>query len=119
MNEWSEPKTVVAIGSLFIGAMGLLFGVLSYRWNRHESRRETIARILENLVRAAQDLNEANALRRKIDGLGKSFPNPDIAMEATIRIRSGMEKYDELIKSSHRSVRDAEAAMVVSVKLRT
>src|SRR5438105_4269471 len=78
-NIWADPRTWTAIGSLAVGFVGLLYGVLSGKWNRRESRLDALSKILQPLVKAAQELLLANNCRRRCEQLKLSFPRPEAA----------------------------------------
>lgn len=108
-NAWDDPRTWIAAGALVIGIFGFLFGVLSYRWNRRESRLEALSKILQPLVKAAQHLQEANACRRQCEQMKISFPQAAFASEAAQRVNMLVAQYDEHIKDSHEDFRLAES----------
>ena len=108
-NPWLEPRTLISIASLVIGAGGFLFGILSYRWNRRESRLEALGNILEPMVLAAQELHQANNCRRTNEELKISFPDPRKAPEAALRINELYNQYGGHISESHKQFRNAEA----------
>lgn len=108
-NQWIEPRTLISIGSLAIGLFGFLFGVLSFRWNRRESRLDTLGDILEPMVRSAQELHQANGCRRKIEELKASFPDPAKAPEAASCVHTMHDDYAGHISESHTQFRNAEA----------
>src|SRR3954466_14591373 len=74
-NEWRDPRTLVAVGGVLIGLFGFLFGVVTHRWARRESRLEALGKVLRPLVRAAQSLFKANSARKKAEQLKHSYPN--------------------------------------------
>jgi hypothetical protein len=92
-----------------LGSCGFLFGVLSYRWNRRESRLEALSKILQPLTKAAQHLHEANGRRRRCEHLRFSFPNADPTSEAAQQINRLITEYGEDIKASHDDFRLAES----------
>ncbi|HVU86762.1 MAG TPA: hypothetical protein VHD36_05545 [Pirellulales bacterium] len=105
-NEWLEPRTLVSIGSLLVGLMGLLFGL----WNRRESRLTALSKILEPLVRSVQALNDANNARRTREQLIASFtgqPAPDAVEHAKML----METYTNAITTSRSEFQNAEAGL--------
>jgi len=108
-NAWDDPRTWIATGGLLIGAFGSLFGVLSYRWNRRESRLEALSKILQPLIKAAQHLHEANGRRRRCEHLKFSFPNANSTSEAAQQINTLITEYGEDIKASHEDFRLAES----------
>ncbi|HUQ71534.1 MAG TPA: hypothetical protein VM165_18545 [Planctomycetaceae bacterium] len=123
-NSWADPKTLIAIGGLTIGILGFLFGIFRDHWSRSESRLDALGKILHPLVRAAQDLMKANNCRRKCEQLKHSFPErppqviegverhetfPPRTPEVVHRVNSMIEEYGQLIKSSEKNFRDAEA----------
>lgn len=123
-NQWLDPKTILAVGGLAIGMLGFLFGILRDNWSRRESRLDALGKILQPLVRAAQDLMKANNCRRKCEQLKHSFPErppkiiesvegedsfPQRTREVVERVNSMIDEYGELIKSSEKNFRDAEA----------
>ena len=108
-DVWFEPRTVIAVVSVFIGLAGLLFAVISHRWSRRESRLDALAHILEAMVRAAQELHQANTCRRRNEELKASFPNLAEAPEAALRAKSNYDKYGDHIAESGKQFRNAEA----------
>ena len=108
-NVWADPRTWTAIGSLAIGFVALLYGVLSGRWNRRESRLDALSKILQPMVKAAQELLLANDCRRRCEQLKFSFPQPHSAPDATDRINALVEKYGEHIKTAQLEFRAAES----------
>lgn len=123
-NPWLDPKTILAIGGLTIGILGFLFGIFRDRWSRRESRLDALGKILQPLVRAAQDLMKANNCRRKCEQLKHSFPErppqviegverqesfPQRTPEVVQRVNSMIEEYGQLLESSEKNFRDAEA----------
>jgi hypothetical protein len=108
-NPWLEPRTLIDIAFLIIGLLGFLFGILSYRWNRRESRLDALGNILDPMVRAAQELHQANNCRLTNEGLKASFPDPQKAPEAAVRINNMYEQYTAHICESQKQFRNAEA----------
>jgi len=108
-NAWDDPRTWIAAGGLLIGGLGFLFGVFSYRWNRRESRLESLSKILQPLVKAAQHLHEANGCRRQCEQLKLSFPQAAPPSEAAQRVNMLVNQYGEHIKNSHDDFRLAES----------
>jgi hypothetical protein len=107
-NPWLEPRMLISIASWAIGVAGFLFGILSYRWNRRESRLEALGNILEPMVRAAQELHQANDCRRTNEELRVSFPDPQKTPEAALRIKRMYDQYSAHISESHKQFRNAE-----------
>lgn len=108
--EWFEPKTIISIGSLCVGVFGSLFGILSFHWNRRESRLDALSKVLEPLVRSAQYAFRANTCRRTVEQLKTSFPDPQKAPEAVQRVNQMIDEYGELIQNSVKDFREAEVA---------
>ena len=108
-DPWLEPSTLIAIGVLAIGLAGFLFGIFSYFWTRRETRLEALSSILQPMVRSAQQLHNANDLRRKWERLKASFPDPAGAQEAGQRVSMMIEEYEKLIVASEAQYRVAEA----------
>lgn len=104
-----ELRTLLMIGSFVVGVAGFLYGVLSQRWNRRESRLDALARILHPMMRAAQELFQANHCRRKNEELKASFPDPSKAPEVALRISKNYDNYGGHIAESHKHFREAEA----------
>jgi len=110
-NPWLEPSVVISVVSVSIGFAGFLFGILSYRWNRRESRLDAVTGCLDPLIRAAQELHMANNCRRTSENLKASFPNWKDAPEAAARISEMYRKYGEHISESQKRFRDAGAEL--------
>jgi hypothetical protein len=83
--------------------------VFSGGWNRRESRMDALSKILQPLVKAAQELFLANNCRRRCEQLKFSFPHAEAAPEAAATVNTLVEEYGEHIKSAHEGFRDAEA----------
>lgn len=109
LNPWLDPRNQISIAALSIGAAGFLFGILSYRWNRRESRLDALGDILEPMVRSAQELHQANTCRHKNEELKASFPDLTKAPEAAVRIHKMYEDYAKHISESQTQFRNAEA----------
>src|SRR5262249_23055887 len=97
------------IASVCIGFAGFLYGVLSARWNRRESRLDALSKILQPLIKAAQQLHEANGCRRRCEQLKFSFPHPEAAPEAAERVSLLVTEYGDHMKACHDQFREAEA----------
>jgi hypothetical protein len=123
-DQWLDPRTLIAIGGLVIGILGFLFGIFRDRWSRRESRLESLGKILQPLVRATQDLMKANNCRRKCEQLKHSFREqpaqvilgverletfPQRTPEVVERVNSMIDEYGQLLSSSEKHFRDAEA----------
>ena len=123
-NPWLDPRTLLAIGGLTVGVLGLLFGIFRDKWSRRESRLDALGKILHPLVRAAQDLMKANNSRRTCEQLKHSFPLPpqttlegvdpekqfpQATAEVVQRVNSMVEEYGRLMDSSEKNFRDAES----------
>ena len=104
-----DLSTWISIGGFVIGASGFLFGILSFFWNRRESRLDALSKVLQPMVRAAQHLYNANQARRKCEQLRISFPNPTAAREAQKRHGEFYQAYTESIKESETEFRRAES----------
>lgn len=100
---------LIEICLLALGLSGFLFGVLSYFWNRRESRLDALSNVLKPMVRAAQHLHHANDSRRKCEQLKASFPDPTSAPEAVERINKMVGEYGEYISNSEDEFRKAES----------
>ena len=109
VEEWLEPRNFIAAVGVVIGLSGFLFGLLSHRWTRRESRLEALGKILQPLIRSAQFLFKANTSRRKCELLKHSYPNPAAAPDAVERINELIAEYGQYIKSSESEFRIAEA----------
>lgn len=107
--KWFEPGTLIALGGVLIGAFGILFGILSHRWSRRESRLDALGKILQPMVRSAQFLFRANTNRRKCEQLKHSYPDPESAPEVIQRVNAMIEEYGELITRSEGEFRTAES----------
>jgi hypothetical protein len=90
-ESWNDPKTWITLGSLIIGALGFGFGLLSFRWNRAESRLEAMSKILQMIIRASQFLYHANDNRTKAEQLKLSFPTD------TSKHAEAKQRIDDLI----------------------
>lgn len=108
-TAWADPRTWIAIGSLSLGALGFLFGILSFRWNRHESRLEALGKILQPMFAAAQKMSMANAARKRCEQIKRSFPTPDQASDAAQHLKMSFDQYTEFSKASVDPFRLAEA----------
>lgn len=108
-NEWQDPKNITSIVSSIIGVAGFLFGICSYRWNRHESRLDALGKILDPMIRAAQHLHQANNIREQTERMKLAFPKADEAKEAALRISENIDSYNEHISGSATQFRNAEA----------
>jgi hypothetical protein len=108
-EAWNDPKTWISLGSLFIGACGLLYGILSSKWNRNESRMDALGKILQPLVSSAQYLHKANNQRRRCEQLKRSFVDPTKAQEAHQRIEKLIDEYAETIKEAENQLRLCES----------
>lgn len=108
-SVWADPRTWTAFGSLTVGFVGLVYGVFSGRWNRRESRLDALSKILQPLVKAAQELLLANNCRRCCEQLKFSFPRAETAPAAAQRVNVLVEDYGKHIKSAHEEFRIAEA----------
>lgn len=107
--KWMQPQTVIAICSLCIGFAGFVYGILSARRNRHESRLDALAHVLDPLIRAAQALSQANRARRTREELKLSFPGLDAKAEAAQRIEELFSDYEESMEEANKHFREAEA----------
>lgn len=101
-DVWGDPRTWVAI-------CGFLFGILSFFWNRREGRLEALGKILQPMVKAAQEMHAANGCRYKCEQLKASFPQPEKAPEAVQRVNMFVADYGDHIKASRNEFRLAEA----------
>lgn len=110
-NAWSDPRTWISIGSLGVGVLGFLFGILSFRWNRRESRLDALSRILQPMVKAAQHLHDANTCRRTCEQLKASFPVPEAAPEATQRVAMMVADYGVHVKEARDAFRLGESEL--------
>lgn len=110
-NVWSDPRTLISIGSLGLGVLGFLFGILSFRWNRRESRLDALSKILQPLVKAAQHLHDANTCRRTCEQLKASFPVPEAAPEATQRVAMMAADYGVHVKEARDAFRLGESEL--------
>jgi hypothetical protein len=108
-NPWLNLSTWISVGGLVIGASGFLFGIVSFIWNRRESRLDALSKVLQPMVRAAQHLYKANQARRSCEQLRISFPNPATAQEAQRRLDEFFKAYTESIKESETEFRLAES----------
>jgi hypothetical protein len=108
-DPWQDPKTWLAVGGAAIGGIGLVYGMVSNYWNRHESRLDALAKVLQPLTRAAQHLSKANKNRQKCEQLKRSFPNPEAAKEASIRLETFMTEYSESVKDGEKEFKQAES----------
>ena len=108
-EEWVEPRTLITLISVIIGLAGLLFGVLSHRWVRRESRLDALSSILQPLARSAQSLLKANGNRRKCEQLKHSYPNLTAAPDVGQWVTTLVKEYGECMEVSEASFRDAEA----------
>jgi hypothetical protein len=123
-NPWLDPKTLLAVGGLFIGILGFLFGLFRDSWSRRESRLDALGKVLQPLVRATQDLLRANNARRTAEQLKHSYPLPrqsklqgvdtekqfpEATAEVIERISSLIDNYNQYLKSSEQHFRDAES----------
>jgi hypothetical protein len=124
--NWLDPKTVAAIGGLTIGVAGFLYGLFRDKWSRTESRLDSLGKVLSPQVRAAQDLMQANNARRIADQLKHSFPLPresklagihtesdfpTATPEVVARVNALTKDYNELLASSQKHFREAEAEL--------
>ena len=94
---WADPRTWTAIASLVLGFIGLLYGVLSGRWSRRETRLDALSKVLQPMVKAAQQLHLANGCRRRCEQLKLSFPNTQTAPDAVQRVSVLVQEYGEHI----------------------
>ena len=108
-NAWQDPKTWFALAGIVVGVSGFFYGMLSNYWNRHESRLDALAKVLQPLTRAVQHLNKANKTRKKCEDLRTSFPDREQAREAKIRLDTFLTEYGESIKESEKEFRQAES----------
>lgn len=123
-NPWLDPRTLIAVCSLLIGILGVLFGIFRDSWSRRESRLDALGKILHPLVRTAQDMMQANNARRTAEQLKHSFPEnptnviegveharsfPARTPEVVHRINSLIDEYNHRMKSSQDNFREAES----------
>ncbi len=108
-NEWLEPRTLVAAGSLVVALVSVCCSVVISRWSRRESRLDALAHVLDPMLRTAQALLQANNCRRKNEELRASFPDPEQAPEAAATINGNYEQYSRHIEEAVKQFRDAEA----------
>jgi len=94
-----------------VGVLGFLFGILSFRWNRRESRLDALSRILQPMVKAAQHLHDANTCRRTCEQLKASFPVPEAAPEATQRVAMMVADYGVHVKEARDAFRLGESEL--------
>lgn len=94
-----DLATIVVVASPIIGLAGLLFGILSHRWTRRESRLQALTEVLRPFIRAMQELNDANNRRRTCEQLRRSFPDPSQAPDVVERVNSMVEQYNELLEA--------------------
>src|SRR6476620_5882642 len=107
-DVWSDPRTYFAVIGTVIGVFGLLWGILSFHWNRREARLDALSKVLQPLIRAAQHLREANECRWKCEILKRSFPK-DKAEEAMARVNEMIERYNKLLSESQEQFKLAES----------
>jgi len=105
---WSDPRNVWGVVGGTVGVLGVTWGVLSFHWNRRESRLEALSKVLQPMIRAAQQLHRANDLRRQCEILKRSFPETG-AKEAHARIESMIEDYGKAISEGEDQFRLAQA----------
>ncbi len=109
-DVWADPKSWAAIFGGVVGVGGFTWGILSFYWNRRESRLEALSKVLQPMIRAAQLLRDANLTRQKIEYLKHSFPASDErAAEARTRIGTMMKDYDTALKEGTEQFRLTEA----------
>ncbi len=111
-NPWSDPRTWITLGSFCVGAAGFLFGVLSFYWNRRESRLGALSEVLKPMIQAAQKLHQANANRRNCETLRRSFPSAELAKEAAARINQMVDDYNRQMDEAQTAVRLAESELM-------
>jgi len=108
-NPWQDPRTWAAVGGVALGIVGFIYGMISNYWNRHESRLDALAKVLQPLTRAAQHLSKANKARQKCEQFKRSFPNQEEAREAGNRLETFMTEYSECVKDGENEFRQAES----------
>lgn len=110
-NVWLDPRTWTSIASATIGLLGFMFAILSFRWNRAESRLDALSKVLQPLYRAAQHLFTANEARSRCEHLKLSFPKGenDRHKEAELRIKKSYDDYNSAIAESVKEFRLAES----------
>ncbi|MFO0885113.1 MAG: hypothetical protein U0894_13145 [Pirellulales bacterium] len=123
-SEWFDLKSLVAIGGVVTGIVGLSFGVLRDRWSRRESRLDALAKVLNPLVGAAQELMLANNKRRTAEQLKNSYPLPrksvlegvdvkrsfpEATPEVIERVNRLVSQYNEHMNLSEKRFREAES----------
>ena len=106
---WADPRTYLAATGTVIGAAGFLWGILSFHWNRRESRLDALSKVLQPMVRAAQHLHEANDLRRKSEYLKRSFPPGEKTAEALQRVNDFIAQYGDVLDKATEQFRLAES----------
>jgi hypothetical protein len=108
-NVWYDPRTWLAVGGTVIGGIGLIYGMISNYWNRHESRLDALAKVLQPLTRAVQHLSKASKARQKCEQLKRSFPNAEAAKEAATRFEMFLAEYTESAKDGEKEFKQAES----------
>jgi hypothetical protein len=109
MNTWANPQTWISLGGYCVGAIGLLLAIVSHFWNRRESRLEALGKVLQPTVRAVQHIHAANDQRRNCERLKTSFPDPESAPEAVLRVNQMVEDYSNSITAGQEQFRLAES----------
>jgi len=93
------------------GLIGIVYTIISHRWNKRESRLDALTRVLDPMVRAAQNLHKANDARRACEALKASYPNPERAPDAVARFNQLHEEYGKLLAAAEAEFRTSEAAL--------
>jgi len=117
VSSWLKLDTLKDVVSLLIGFLGLLFAIVSYFWNRKESRLEALSQTLEPIVSCMQHLSKANNSRRKCEDLKFSYPDPNSFPEAWQSIGILHKDYSDAIQLSEKMFRESER-MIATRKFR-
>ena len=110
-DEWHDPRTLITLISMIVGLAGFLFGLLSHRWTRRESRLESLGKILQPLVRTAQWLMKAINVRRKCEQLKRSYPSVAADSEPAHHINTLIDEYAEHVKLAAEEFSNAETEL--------
>src|SRR5262245_1568168 len=107
-DAWADPRTHIAVVGGCVGVAGFLWGILSFHWNRRESRLDALSKVLQPMIRSAQQLREANDTRRKCEMLRCSFPGSS-TQEAVTRVNEMVDRYNALLSDSQEQFKLAES----------
>ena len=105
--KWFEPRTLIALVGVLVGAIG----IFAHRWSRRESRLDALGKILQPMVRSAQFVFRANTNRRQCEQLKLSYPDPETKSEVFHRVNTMIEEYGKLINRSEEEFRTAESEL--------